>query len=291
MQSIYPAMLLLLSVMAVSSESYAQDELPVLEGSYLGQKPPGTTPEVFAPGIVSTKGWEYGVVFAPNMKEIYFIREVDAETNPKQEFVVFESKNNRWHERVISLRVGTPAFSPDGKIMHLGRRYKERTVSGWSERKSLGSPFEEIRIMRMTSSSKGTYTFDEIGPDNGNSILRFSRLVDGERETPKPFPEEINTGKYNAHPFIAPDESYLIWDGQRDSDVRNADLFISFKKSNGSWGEAIKMGEKINTEASEFAAQVTPDGKYLFFNRNVGPDNTDTFWINAQVIEDLRPRP
>jgi len=57
MQSIYPAMLLLLSVMAMSGGSHAQGEFPVLKGPYFGQKPPGSTAEVFAPGIISTKGW------------------------------------------------------------------------------------------------------------------------------------------------------------------------------------------------------------------------------------------
>ena len=287
MKSVYPSMLLLLSALVMSSVSHAGDQPPVLEGPYLGQKTPGLTPEVFAPGIISTKGWEYGVVFAPDMKEVYFIRKVDGETEPKQEFVVFENKNNRWHERVISPRVGTPTFSPDGKTMHLGRSYKERTASGWSEKKRLGPDFEDIRIMRMTSSAKGSYVLDEA---EDNSVLRYSRLVDGRREAPKPLPKVINTGKYNAHPFIAPDESYLIWDGQRGSEVRNADIFISFRQPDGSWGEAIKMGDTINTGASEFAASVTPDGKYLFFNRKMGPGNPDTFWVDAQVIEALRPK-
>ena len=278
---------LVLAVLMMSSASNSHAELPVLEGPYLGQEPPGLTPEVFAPGIISTTGWEYGVVFAPGMKEIYFVREVDADTNPKEEFVVFENINNRWHERVISPRRGTPTLSTDGKIMYFGRSYKERTDTGWSEPKRLGPDFEDIRIMRITASAKGTYVLDEA---SNNSVLRYSRLVNGVREAPKPLPEEINTGKYNAHPFIAPDESYIIWDGQRNSPVRNADLFISFRQSDGTWGEAVKMGDTINTGASEFAAFVTPDGKYLFFNRNVGPDNTDTFWVDAQIIESLRPK-
>jgi hypothetical protein len=29
-----------------------QDDSPVLKGPYLGQKPPGQIPEVFAPGII-----------------------------------------------------------------------------------------------------------------------------------------------------------------------------------------------------------------------------------------------
>lgn len=278
------------SVLAITSCSDNRD-FPILEGPYLGQEPPGLTPRPFAPGIVSTEYWEISGVFTPDMNEFYFIREVGVEEgNPKQEFVVFRNENNRWQESVISPRVGQPFISPDGGIMHLGRRYKERTESGWSEIKSLGSPFEEIRIMRLTASSEGTYVFDEIGSEDGNSVLRYSRLVDGEREEPKPFGAEINTGKYNAHPFIAPDESYVIWDGQRDSDVRNADIFISFRQNEASWGEAIKLGDSVNTQASEFGARVTPDGKHLFFNRDMGSGNIDIFWVDAQIIERLRPK-
>ena len=29
-------------------------ELPLLNGPYLGQKPPGMTPQIFAPGIIAT---------------------------------------------------------------------------------------------------------------------------------------------------------------------------------------------------------------------------------------------
>ena len=275
----------LLAGFSATGAIHAKDGLPVLEGPYLGQKPPGMTPEVFAPGIISTDGWEYGVVFAPGMEELYFVREVNADSEPQQEFVVLEMNNNRWHERVIGERRGTPTLSTDGKTMFFGRSYKERKDDGWSEPKRLGPAFEDIRIMRVTASDAGTIVIDEADDD---SVLRYSRRVDGAWEAPQPLPEVINTGQFNAHPFIAPDESYLIWDGQRNSEVRNADLFISFKQPDGSWGEAIRFDDTINTPTSEFAAFVTPDGRYLFFNRNVDPDNVDTFWVDAQVIEDLR---
>lgn len=265
------------------------------ESPYLGQKPPGLIPEVFAPGIISTNRWEVNGVFTPDFKEFYFIRQVaNNDEEFKQEFVVFKYDNNRWNESVISGRVGQPFISPDGKTMHLGRRYKERTETGeWSEIKKLGPAFQEIKIMRLTVSSKGTYAFDEAGMPDGDGIIRYSRFINGKREEPTPFGKEINTGKWNAHPFIAPDESYLIWDGRRESGYGNSDIYISFKQQDGSWGEAINMGNEINTEEWEAGARVTPDGKYLFFNRNVGSENyenVDIFWVDAKIIAKLRPK-
>ncbi|WP_074410415.1 PD40 domain-containing protein [Aquimarina megaterium] len=265
---------------------------PIIESPYLGQKLPGLIPERFAPGMIVTEGWEYGGVFTPDQKEFYFIREV--KENKKHEFVVFQYKNNRWQESVISARVGQPFISPDGKTMHLGRRYKERTETGeWSGIKKLDSLFQKIEIMRLTTSSKGTYVFDEVGMPDGDGVIWYSRLINGRHEEPKAFGKKINTGKMNAHPFIAPDESYLIWDGERENGYGDSDIYISFKQQDGSWGEAINLGDKINTSAWEAAASVTPDGKYLFFNRNMGSDkyeNVDVLWVDAQIIENLRPK-
>ncbi len=283
------------SIPIMNKNSDSQDNYPVLKEHYLGQKPPGLIPEPFAPGMITTKKWEYGGVFTPDLKEFYFIREVgEVKENKKQEFVVYQYKNNQWQESVISPRVGQSFISPDGKTMHLGRRYKKRTENGgWSEIKKLSTPFEEIQIMRLTASLKGTYVFDEIGMPDGDGVIRYSRLTNGKREKPQPFGKEINTGKMNAHPFIAPDESYLIWDGERDSGYGDSDIYISFKQQDGSWGDAINLGDQINTKAWEAAATVTPDGKYLFFNRNMGSgnyENVDIFWVDAKIIENLRPK-
>ena len=284
----------ILNVEEAEKNNQPQDTIPIPDGPYLGQKPPGSAPEPFAPGIVTTTGWEYGAVFAPDMKEFYFLRN-NAETD-KHELVVFQNKNNHWQQTGVSPRQGQPIIAPDGKTMHLGRRYKERTEAGWSDRKSLGAPFEDILIMRLSASSKGTYFFDQVVEDGEGGYksepIQSSQLVDGKYNDPKPLGKEINSGEQNSHPFIAPDESYIIWDSQRDEGFGDSDIYISFKRQDGSWGKAINMGDKINTDAWEAAASVTPDGKYLFFNRNMGSgeyENVDIFWVDAQIIESLRP--
>lgn len=263
------------------------------ESSYLGQKPPGLKPEPFAPGLVTTEGWEYYGGFTPDLKEFYFLREVgETKEDKKIEFVVIQNKNNQWQKSIISPRVGTPSISPDGKKMHLGRRYKERTDTGdWSEIKKLGTPFDSLPIMRLTASSKGTYFFDEFKPDFTGDI-RYSTFVDGKYEEPKLLNKKINTGK-SFHPFIAQDESYLIFDSKREDGYGDADIYISFRTKNGDWDTPINLGDKINTKASEQCASISPDGKYLFFNRNMGSnnyENVDIFWASTQVIEELRPK-
>ena len=282
----YISITLSLSILAVANSGYGQDEFPILEGPYLGQKPPGIVPEVFAPSIIQTECFEAFGVFTPDMKEFYYVAGCDAQSD---KLVVFKSENNRWSKSVLGPRAGEPSISPDGNTMHLGQRYMERTDTGWSEVKNLNAPFSEIPIMRLSASSNGTYYFDEATGD-GSGVIRYSRLIDGKREEPRPLGKNINSGKGNAHPFIAPDGSYLIWDGNREGGYGGPDLYISYRKKDGSWGAAINLGNKINTERGEAFGSVTPDGKYLFFYRGIGPGNLDIFWVDAQFIENLRPK-
>jgi len=279
---------LLILTCAISLNTvFAQEKIendanhPILEGPYLGQKPPGLTPEVFAPGILSTKHRDGGISFTPDMKEFYFSRK-DLKTG-KWWLVVFRSENNRWRESVVGPRVGRPTLAPDGKVMHLGNKYMERTETGWSAVKSLGPLFnrEDWGIMRLSASTKGTYVFDDY---KSNDVLRISTLKDGKREEPRLLSKEINTGKWTAHPFIAPDESYIIWDSENDGGYGEVDLYISFRQQDGSWGTAINMGDKINTSEGEAGGYVSPDGKYFFFNRG------GIFWVDAKIIETLRPK-
>ena len=279
--------LLILTMVISLNTVFAQENIendssfPLLEGPYLGQKPPGSIPEVFAPGIVSTDRWEMGGVFTPDMKEFYFVK---GDTN-----FVSQYKNNRWSEPVVSHKGYRSFISPDGKMLYSANKYRERTHSGWSEIKSLGSPFKDIPIMRLSVSSNGTYYFDTRTKD-GSGTIRYSRLIGGKREKPRVLGKEINTGNWKAHPFIAPDESYLIWDAEREEGYGDNDFYISFRQKDGSWGTAINMGDKINTALEELYGSVTPDGKYLFFERVISPNNVDIYWVDAQIIETLRPK-
>ena len=173
----------------------------------------------------------------------------------------------------------------------MAKGYKERIGDSWSELKSLGPMFDrqDWGIMRLSASAKGTYVFDDY---KSNDVIRISTLKDGIRQAPIPMGSMVNSGTYTAHPFIAPDESYLIWDSKRKGNYGDSDLYISFRQRNGLWGPGINMGDKVNSDKWDAYASVTPDGKYILFNRGIDDDNdnVDIYWVDAQIIETLRPK-
>jgi len=265
-----------------------------IETAYFGEKPPSLTPEPFAPGIISTEHYEFSGIFSPDMKAFYFIS--SGGKYEKATLVVFKHENGKWIESVVSPWVGQPTFSADGKTMYFGDRYKERIKNGWSELKDLKEPLKgssDRFMMRLSASDNGTYYFDTYEKNKPDFPIRYSRLIDGKYEMPKVLSKAINTGTQLNHPFIAPDESYLMWDAKREEGYGDSDIYISFKQQDGSWGEAINLGDKINTDAWEASPSITPDGKYLFFNRNMGTDNyenVDILWVDAQIIENLKSK-
>lgn len=297
MKFISPFISLLLFILIMSSKSYSKDESPTLENHYFGEKPPGLIPKPFAPDIISPEGsFLEGGSFSPDMKEYYFTRKNGK--YKKREFFVIRYKNNRWGQE-SETDIRWPQFSGDGNTMYIGKEYRERTDTGWSAPKSPGE-FLKQNAHGLSVSSKGTYYFPLFKKDfyTGHGKLSYSRLTDGQYESPVKLSNEMNEGKWIAHPYIAPDESYLMWDVVREEGYGQADLYISFKQEDGSWLSPINMGSIINSERQESAPIVTHDGKYLFFTRGDWEVKEDgsrqyvgkRYWVDTQIIESLRPK-
>jgi hypothetical protein len=239
--------------------------------------------------VLSKKGWVLGGDFGPDSEEFYMI-------NPHQggyapQVIVFRKEGRTWNKHHF-LQI----HSTDSSRLYRRNKYIERTETGWSKMKSIDSLLEreDWGIMRVSVSKKGTYVFDDW---KNNDVIRISRIKDGKRETPKLLGEEINVGKWTAHPNIAPDESYLIWDSEREGGYGDSDIYVSFRQSDGLWGKATNLGDKVNTAGADFSSWITPDGKYLFFWRSEEKTRADgskykesgKYWVSTQVIENLRP--
>ena len=286
---------LFISTIAISAASYGKGTSSVSEQDYFGEEPPGLLPKLFDPKIVSPEGRFEGGSFAPDMREFYFTRKNGKYKN--RAFFVIQKENGHWG-KAVETDIRWPQFSQDGNMMYGGRWYRVRNNGGWSERKAQG-PFLKDQAHGISLSSRGNYYFATYKKeDNGQGNLEFSRLVDGKHEKPVKLGPQINKGKWIAHPYIAPDESYLMWDVVRDDGHGQADIYISFRHKDGAWLPAVNMGPVINTELQESSPRVTQDGKYLFFSRGEWQVKQDgsrnwvgrSYWVDAKVINNLRDK-
>ncbi|HEY0037964.1 MAG TPA: hypothetical protein VGB66_14805, partial [Longimicrobium sp.] len=67
-------------------------------------------------------------------------------------------------------------------------------------------------------------------------------------------------------PWIAPDESYLIFSGAaRDDSIGGYDLYLS-RRVGGVWTKARPLPRPINSDGLDFNPSVSPDGRWLYFS-------------------------
>lgn len=290
----------LVFLISVFSWNWAQNErFPVLKGEYLGQKPPGTTPEIFAPGIVSTPQGEFNAAFSPDGKEFYFSVN---EPSGRETMKFMMRQNNQWTPPRPAPFVSRqndcdPFFSPDGRRLYfISTRpkknrtdsrdwdiwYVERTVADWSEPINIGPPVNsDVDEYYVSLTKDGTIYFasNRAGGLGSFDIYR-SRFVDGQYAKPENLGAAINT-KYLEHdPFIAPDESYILFTSvDRPGGFGRGDLYISSRRNDGTWSEAKNLGKDFNTSGYDFCPIVSPDGKYFFFTKR-----GDIYWVRIEAI-------
>ena len=94
-----------------------KDVLPCLSGLYLGQKPPGKTPKIFAPGIISKGYAEYQINFTPDTKELFLWL---GEDRPYCVFLCMKEEQDVWSPLQVCSFSGQYVdmkftISPDGQ--------------------------------------------------------------------------------------------------------------------------------------------------------------------------------
>jgi hypothetical protein len=190
----------------------------------------------------------------------------------------------------------------------------DRVGDGWGEPYNLGPPVNSERSEFFPSvTSDGTIYFTREGEGRTNDILR-SRLVGESYAEPERLGPAVNSGPSQFNAFVAPDESYLIFGTVREDSLGGGDHYVSFRDENDRWTGPINLGPEVNSPAvHEWSAFVSRDGKYLFFMSSrsrfadgfpAGPLTYSDirrmhsepaaglpgiYWIDASVIEDLRP--
>ncbi len=283
--------LILFGCAGSANDNFPGDQITMqTDNPYLGQKTPGLEPEIFAPGIVSSTDFhEYSGTFSPDGSEYYFYRFSDE----MQATLYFtELVDGEWTTPEIlplttGYTTGEPHVTldnqwlyfmwghagPDGATEIPPYFVSERTQDGWSEPKYAGMG------MFLSSDLAGNlYTTDmSERSTSGRTYLARVTTEDGVFGEYERLDIQPRYGR-QAHPCIAPDGSYILFDVESGNH-----LFVSFKNTDGTWGEAIDLAQN-GFDRRAGGATISPDGKYLFFSLD-----GDIRWVDIAVIENLRP--
>jgi len=259
-------------------------------GPYLGQRPPGDEPELFAPGLVSTGLFERDLAITPDGAEIYF-----SICGPDYAYstilVTRRAANGEWSapepapfSAVRPYRDVEPFVTPDGaRLLFVSDRplpagagvegghhiwAVERTSDGWSAAAPLPAPVLAAGEQYFpTVTRDGTLYFTSEGsPEPGNWIVRCRPSGSGWSE-PEVLPAQVNAGRTRFNAAITPDESALLLSivGLPDGRGRS-DYYVCFRSPDDAWSGPVNLGERVNRPGSYgYSPALSPDGRYFFF--------------------------
>lgn len=302
-----------LAVVLPAASCLPAQEATTLRGPYFGQLPPGENPVLFAPEFLREPGeYHATVVFSPDGTEAFWspMPGHGRNTTLVSHLVDGVWTTPQYTDFGLDAGVTEVTLSPDGsRIFFLSRQRLEGERPGTANRDSperiwyaprtpdgVGTP----RLMPETITSLPTHwQFSVAATGNlyfssrgaapaGTGDIYVARLVDGAYVDAQPLGPTINSGIAETCPFVAPDESYLIFT-RHDRNNYNPDLFISYRGHDGSWTEARRLPSPINSEDTEIYPVVSSDEKYFFFlSWREGAGRI--FWMDAGFIRAGTPR-
>jgi len=263
----------------------------IAKGPYLGQTPPGSTAQVFAPGLICDTGahqWESWLSFSADGNTICFNR---------LGFVyVTENTDQGWStpKNIISVpyRSVSCCLSSDANDIYFMNRKEpsnlyrcKRTLDGWSDPQELGPTFKYPGAYAGFSlaANNSIYFFHSkpgaVGSGGGIFYAPYENNT---------WPRFIKLPLVGTYPGIAPDESFMIFTAIRPGGLGETDLYLSLRGADGTWDKAQNLGPKINSRLFEFGARISPDKKYMFFTRSNGwlenpyRDTADIYWVELK---------
>ena len=258
--------------------------------AYLGQPRPSDTPRIFAPGLLADPGTIVmdRVAFSPDGKEFYYQQNDRWYNLQNHKLKVFKYDGHKWNgPTVVNEHFYAPAFSMDGNALYLaGEKSKQvlmskRTRDGWSAPAVfLEEPYDLYDYMPTASGNAYVGSGPDAEDKKHGISYSFSKLAisDGGM-TIKSLGTPLNEPGYNGDFYVAPDESYMIVSA-KETKTFECELYISFHKPDSSWTVPVSLGPKINDGlAHRWAANVTPDGKYLFYTRGTSAKDSAIYWV------------
>lgn len=260
--------------------------------NYFNQIAPGDTAKIFSTSFITLKiRGATKIVFSPDGQECLVRTDIGV--------LYSKQENGHWadftHPGFLgNLRLGEPFFSPDSqRIFFSGGATADIWVSNrsnhtWTTPQLIPAPVSLDTSLEYhpTAALNGALYF--CSKREGVYCIYRSQYLNGNYSTIEKLDTIINS-RYGAwDPFIAPDESYMIFTSIHPDGYGKEDQYISYNK-NGHWTNPKNLGSEINTDKTEYGSYVGPENTYYFFCRRT-KIAAEMYWVSASFIETLREK-
>lgn len=192
-------------------------------------------------------------------------------------------ENGRWSAPDVAPFSGEyndsrPFISPDGNRIYFASNrptperpdkrdldiwYVEYENENWSSPKHTGNIINTEANETHPSVAKNGNLYFARWSREVNDIF-VSRIKNGEYTTPIAQPM-INTSHSESHPYIDPEERFLLYGSARDEEGMNGEVYITLNLD-GAWTEPKKL-DLLNSDLYDYSAKLNYEGNRIYFSR------------------------
>ena len=280
-----------------------------------------STPEIFAPGVISDDNEQWRITFTPDGRTAYFAESPEFFPFTRQATIYVSTfVDGAWTEPVVAPFSGEfsdidPFISPNGQRLYFSSIRPvdgvmrgdidlwmvERTAGGWSEPVNLGPAVNDPNADELYPSvdAKGTLYFasgpffPQPGLDfdiyraerSGAGFAAREELGAGVNTQPTPSDAWLQDA-WEFNPEISVDGRTLVFTSLRPGGFGLGDLYVSHLVQ-GEWTAARNLGPVVNTASDEYHPTVSRNGRELYFVRRI-PERGDFYVVSTSALDALK---
>ncbi len=204
---------------------------------------------------INTKNPEYFPTITVDGKTLLFTRRLPApgtELGAQEDFFVSHlDDNGKWSEAVpmpsninTAHNEGAPTFGPDGRTLIF------------------------VACPDVTGKNYGD---GRVG--KGSCDLFITKKIGSRWNDPRNLPGRVNTPHWETQPSLSADGKTMyfirgVYDRERN---KQQDIYSAYLLDDGTWSEAERLSDVINTPMREESVCIHPDGRTLYFSSNGHP--------------------
>jgi tetratricopeptide (TPR) repeat protein len=123
--------------------------------------------------------------------------------------------------------------------------------------------FDKFSLCSMSADGKRLYL---VISDEFETLMYVSTLGTRKWEKTKPLNKNINSRYSQTFASESPDGRQLYFTSDRKGSIGGLDIYVSLKNEKNDWGDAINLGENVNTPFNEETPFVSTDNNTLYFS-------------------------
>lgn len=109
---------------------------------------------------------------------------------------------------------------------------------------------------------------------NANADIVVAEFAGGVWGEPRLLAGLVNTDAWEGHPAISPDGSFLVFASDREGGFGGIDLYISWRREDGSWSLPANLGEQVNSRFDDITPSLDAQGALYYATQAMSTDRT-----------------